>query len=127
MQVSALTGAPALADLLLQVLRHRKQKNFDCARRHNQESLLRCCGLIMLLQVIRLRKKLSGAADAVKGLFGVGKGNDEVVEKLERMQVCVCVGGGCCCRRAPVECVSGGVGGGQLERMQVGGWGWFCQ
>lgn len=38
-------------------------------------------------QVIRLRKKLSGAADAVKGLFGVGKGNDEVVEKLEKMQV----------------------------------------
>lgn len=38
------------------------------------------------LQVIRLRKKLSGAADAVKGLFGVGKGNDEVVEKLEKMQ-----------------------------------------
>jgi hypothetical protein len=43
--------------------------------------------LLLLLQVIRLRKKLSGAADAVKGLFGVGKGNDEVVEKLERMQV----------------------------------------
>jgi hypothetical protein len=42
----------------------------------------------VLLQVIRLRKKLSGAADAVKGLFGVGKSNDEVVEKLEKMQVC---------------------------------------
>jgi hypothetical protein len=41
-----------------------------------------------LPQVIKLRKKLSGAADAVKGLFGVGKGNDEVVEKLEKMQVC---------------------------------------
>lgn len=40
-----------------------------------------------LLQVIRLRKKLSGAADAVKGLFGVGTGNDEVVQKLEKMQV----------------------------------------
>lgn len=40
----------------------------------------------LFLQVIRLRKKLSGAADAVKGLFGVGKGNDEVVEKLEKMQ-----------------------------------------
>lgn len=39
------------------------------------------------VQVIKLRKKLSGAADAVKGLFGVGKGNDEVVEKLEKMQV----------------------------------------
>lgn len=39
------------------------------------------------LQVIRLRKKLSSAADAVKGLFGVGKSNDEVVEKLEKMQV----------------------------------------
>jgi hypothetical protein len=38
-------------------------------------------------QVIRLRQKLSGAADAVKGLFGVGKGNDEVVEKLQKMQV----------------------------------------
>jgi hypothetical protein len=37
--------------------------------------------------VIRLRQKLSGAADAVKGLFGVGKGNDEVVEKLQKMQV----------------------------------------
>jgi hypothetical protein len=45
----------------------------------------------VLLQVIRLRKKLSGAADAVKGLFGVGKSNDEVVEKLEKMQVGACM------------------------------------
>lgn len=43
--------------------------------------------LLHHLQVIRLRQKLSGAADAVKGLFGVGKGNDEVVEKLQKMQV----------------------------------------
>lgn len=44
------------------------------------------------LQIIRLRRKLSGAADAVKGLFGVGKTNDEVVAKLEAMQVRLVVG-----------------------------------
>jgi hypothetical protein len=37
--------------------------------------------------VIRLRKKLSGAADAVRGLFGVAANQDEVVAKLEKMQV----------------------------------------
>ncbi|KAF8054880.1 ARSA1 [Scenedesmus sp. PABB004] len=37
-------------------------------------------------KVIKLRKKLSGAADAVKGLFGVGGSQDEVVAKLEKMQ-----------------------------------------
>jgi hypothetical protein len=37
--------------------------------------------------VIRLRKKLGGAADAVKGLFGVAGSQDEIVEKLETMQV----------------------------------------
>jgi hypothetical protein len=40
-----------------------------------------------LCQVIRLRKKLSGAADAVRGLFGVAANQDEVVAKLEKMQV----------------------------------------
>jgi hypothetical protein len=38
-------------------------------------------------QVIRLRKKLSGAADAVRGLFGVAANQDEVVAKLEKRQV----------------------------------------
>lgn len=53
--------------------------------------LLFLTGLCLLLQVIRLRKKLSaltGAADAVRGLFGVEKNQDEVVERLEKMQVC---------------------------------------
>ncbi|WIA41436.1 hypothetical protein OEZ86_005016 [Tetradesmus obliquus] len=39
-----------------------------------------------LTKVIRLRKKLSGAADAVRGLFGVAANQDEVVAKLEKMQ-----------------------------------------
>eukprot|EP00879_Flechtneria_rotunda_P015872 GHRR01016599.1.p1 GENE.GHRR01016599.1~~GHRR01016599.1.p1 ORF type:complete len:577 (+),score=165.56 GHRR01016599.1:1133-2863(+) len=41
---------------------------------------------VSLGKVIRLRKKLSGAADAVKGLFGVGGNQDEVVAKLEKLQ-----------------------------------------
>jgi hypothetical protein len=44
-----------------------------------------------LPQVIRLRKKLSGAADAVRGLFGVAANQDEVVAKLEKMQVRGCL------------------------------------
>lgn len=38
-------------------------------------------------KVIRLRKKLAGAADAVKGLFGAGGKQDEIVAKLEKLQV----------------------------------------
>jgi hypothetical protein len=45
------------------------------------------CWHVLCCQVIRLRKKLSGAADAVRGLFGVAANQDEVVAKLEKMQV----------------------------------------
>lgn len=38
-------------------------------------------------KVIRLRKKLSGAATAVRGLFGADGAQDEVVQKLETLQV----------------------------------------
>lgn len=83
-----------------------------------------CCALLCF-QVIRLRKKLSGAADAVKGLFGVGGSQDEVVAKLERMQVTRAQGNMCCLqssrlcslssllsslrRRRHVKCLNAGI------------------
>ena len=36
---------------------------------------------------MRLRQKLLGAADAVKGLFGAKKQQDSAVEKLEALRV----------------------------------------
>jgi arsenite-transporting ATPase len=38
-------------------------------------------------KVIRLRKKLGSAAAAVRGLFGATGEQDEIVAKLERLQV----------------------------------------
>jgi arsenite/tail-anchored protein-transporting ATPase len=37
-------------------------------------------------KVIRLRRKLSGAADAVRGAFGAAKGQDAAVERLEQLR-----------------------------------------
>jgi arsenite-transporting ATPase len=37
-------------------------------------------------KVIRLRRKLGGAADAVRGAFGAAKGQDAVVERLEALR-----------------------------------------
>lgn len=37
-------------------------------------------------KIIRLRKKLSGATAAVRGLFGAGEEQDEVVAKLEKLR-----------------------------------------
>jgi len=39
-----------------------------------------------LTKIIRLRKKLSGATAAVRGLFGANESQDEIVAKLEAMQ-----------------------------------------
>ncbi len=47
----------------------------------------------MPCQVIRLRKKLSGATSVVRGLFGAGESQDEAVEKLELLQSRVGGGG----------------------------------
>ena len=38
-------------------------------------------------KVVRLRQKLMGAADAVKGFFGAKKNQDSAVEKLEVLRV----------------------------------------
>ncbi len=38
-------------------------------------------------KVVRLRQKLIGAADAVKGFFGAKKNQDSAVEKLEALRV----------------------------------------
>lgn len=40
-----------------------------------------------LAKIIRLRKKLASASNAVKGLFGAAEDQDSMVQKLEAMQV----------------------------------------
>ncbi|PSC69048.1 arsenical pump-driving ATPase [Micractinium conductrix] len=39
-----------------------------------------------LAKIVRLRKKLSGASQTVRGLFGAGSSQDEAVDKLEQLQ-----------------------------------------
>ena len=49
---------------------------------HNVLPISLCAG-----KVVRLRQQLMGAADAVKGLFGQKKQQDQAVEKLEALRV----------------------------------------
>ena len=49
---------------------------------HNVWPTSLCAG-----KVVRLRQQLMGAADAVKGLFGQKKQQDQAVEKLEALRV----------------------------------------
>lgn len=39
-----------------------------------------------LAKIVRIRKKLSGASQTIKGLFGAGGSQDEAVDKLEQLQ-----------------------------------------